>query len=224
VTLLGLQEFPAAFDGGLAMCPAGPELFDYFAAMSAAAEVVTGLEFHTDTIPHDAAKMAELLGKPPEYTEKGRQLASIQVQMSGGPRPFAAEGLAPRFLANMATSPAALVGSTTPTNRAIDTAHLKYSIEDGLGLSAEALGSRVRRKTGDAEMRGANAPYDARHRRFVRADLSRADAEADRGRGRRRTAAGAARLPHRRALPVQSAGDDQGVRRPREMGTAGHQA
>ena len=160
VTLLGLQEFPTTFDGGLAMCPAGPELFDYFAAMSAAAEVVTGLEFHADTIQQDAAKMAELLGKPPEYTEKGRQLASIQVQMSGGPRPFAAEGLAPRFLANMATSPAALVGSTTPTNRAIDTAHLKYSIEDGLGLSAEALGSRVRRKTGDAEMRGANAPYE----------------------------------------------------------------
>ena len=160
VTLLGLQEFPTAFDGGLAMCPAGPELFDYFTAMSAAAEVVTGLEFHADTIQQDAAKMAELLGKPPEYTEKGRQLASIQVQMSGGPRPFAAEGLAPRFLANMATSPAALVGSTTPTNRAIDTVHLKYSIEDGLGLSADALSSRVRRKTGDAEMRGANTPYE----------------------------------------------------------------
>ena len=160
VTLLGLQEFPTAFDGGLAMCPAGPELFDYFTAMSAAAEVVTGLEFHADTIQQDAAKMAELLGKPPEYTEKGRQLASIQVQMSGGPRPFAAEGLAPRFLANMATTPAALVGSTTPTNRAIDTVHLKYSIEDGLGLSADALSSRVRRKTGDAEMRGANTPYE----------------------------------------------------------------
>ena len=160
VTLLGLQEFPTAFDGGLAMCPAGPELFDYFAAMSAAAEVVTGLQFHADTIPQDAAKMAELLGKPPDYTEKGRQLASIQVQMSGGPRPFAAEGVASRLLANMATSPAALVGSTTPSNRAIDTAHLTYSIEDGLGLSADALGARVRRKTGDAEMRGANAPYE----------------------------------------------------------------
>jgi len=160
VTLLGLQEFPTAFDGGLAMCPAGPELFDYFAAMSAAAEVVTGLEFHADTIQQDAAKMAELLGKPPDYTEKGRQLASIEVQMSGGPRPFAAEGLASRFLANMATSPAALVGSTTPTNRAVDTAHLTYSIEDGLGLSADALASRVRRKTGDAEMRGVNSPYE----------------------------------------------------------------
>ena len=96
VTLLGMQEFPTAFAGGLAMCPAGPELFDYFAAMSAAAEVVTGLQFHADTMQQDAAKMAELLGKPPDYTEKGRQLASIQVQMSGGPRPFAAEGLASR--------------------------------------------------------------------------------------------------------------------------------
>jgi pimeloyl-ACP methyl ester carboxylesterase len=160
VTLLGMQEFPTAFDGGLAMCPAGPELFDYFAAMSAAAEVVTGLQFHADTLQQDAAKMAELLGKPPDYTEKGRQLASIQVQMSGGPRPFAAEGLASRFLANMATSPAALVGSTTPTNRAIDTAHFKYSIDGGLGLTADALDKNARRKAGDAEMRGASAPYE----------------------------------------------------------------
>jgi pimeloyl-ACP methyl ester carboxylesterase len=160
VTLLGMQEFPTAFAGGLAMCPAGPELFDYFAAMSAAAEVVTGLQFHADSLQQDAAKIAELLGKPPEYTDKGRQLASIQLQMSGGPRPFAAEGLASRFLANMATSPAALVGSMTPTNRAIDTAHFKYSIDEGLGLSADALNTRARRKTGDAEIRGANGPYE----------------------------------------------------------------
>ena len=160
VTLLGMQEFPTAFAGGLAMCPAGPELFDYYAAMSAAAEVVTGLQFHADTIQQDAAKMAEMLGKPPEYTDKGRQLASIQVQVSGGPRPFAAEGLASRFLANMATSPAALVGSTTPSNRAVDTAHIKYSIEDGLGLTADAINARARRKSGDPEVRSPNGPYE----------------------------------------------------------------
>jgi len=160
VTLLGMQEFPTAFDGALAMCPAGPELFDYFAAMSAAAEVVTGVQFHADTLQQDAAKMAELVGKPPEYTEKGRQLASIQVQMSGGPRPFAAEGLAARFLANFATSPAALTGSTTPLNRAVDTAHFKYSIDEGLGLGADALNARARRKSGDTEMRGASSPYE----------------------------------------------------------------
>jgi pimeloyl-ACP methyl ester carboxylesterase len=160
VTLLGMQEFPTAFAGGLAMCPAGPELFDYYAAMSAAAEVVTGLQFHADTIQQDATRMAELLGKPPEYTEKGRQLASIQVQVSGGPRPFAAEGLASRFLANMATSPAALVGSTTPANRAVDTAHIKYAIEDGLGLTAGAINSQARRKSGDPEVRSPNGPFE----------------------------------------------------------------
>jgi pimeloyl-ACP methyl ester carboxylesterase len=33
VTVLGMHEFPTAFAGGLAMCPAGPELFDFFAAV-----------------------------------------------------------------------------------------------------------------------------------------------------------------------------------------------
>ena len=160
VTLLGMQEFPDMFAGGLAMCPAGPELFDYYAAVSAAAEVVTGLQFHTDTMPQDVLKMTELLGKPPEYTDKGRQLASVQIQISGGPRPFAVEGLASRFLANLATSPAALLGSTTPTNRAIDTAHIKYSIDESLGLTTDALNSKARRKTGDPQMRSATGPYE----------------------------------------------------------------
>jgi len=160
VTLLGMQEFPTLFAGGLAMCPAGPELFDYFAAMSAAAEVVTGVEFHADTVQQDVAKMTELLGKPPDYTDKGRQLASIEIQMSGGPRPFAMEGLAGRFIANMSTSQAALLGSTTPSNRAVDTAHLKYAIGDGLGLSADTLNAKARRKSGDPQMRSASGPYE----------------------------------------------------------------
>ena len=160
VTLLGMQEFPTTFAGGLAMCPAGPELFDYFAAMSAAAEVVTGVQLHADSVPQDVAKMTELLGKPPDYSEKGKQLASIEIQMSGGPRPFAMEGLAGRFIPNMSTSTGALVGSTTPTNRAIDTAHLTYSIGDGLGLTAATLNAKARRKAGDPDMRGANGPYE----------------------------------------------------------------
>src|SRR6266404_2221415 len=59
VTLLGMQEFPTAFAGGLAMCPAGPELFDFYAAMSAAAEVISGVQFHADSVPQDLAKMSE---------------------------------------------------------------------------------------------------------------------------------------------------------------------
>jgi len=160
VTLLGMQEFPTSFAGGLAMCPAGPELFDYFAAVSAAAEVITGIQFTKDTLQQDAARMSELLGRPPDYTDKGRQLASVEIQISGGPRPFAMEGLASRFLANMSTSHAALTGSTTPTNRALTTSHIKYGIDPGLGLTADELNARVRRKAADPEMRNPNGPYE----------------------------------------------------------------
>src|SRR5262245_47673406 len=159
VTLLGMQQFPTAFAGGLAMCPAGPELFDFYAASSAAAEVVTGVQFTSDTVQADLAKMAEALGKPPDYTAKGKQLASIEIEISGGPRPFAMEGLTSRFVQNYATSQAAFLGSTTPGNRALTNAHVKYAIESGLGLSADEINAKARRKPADPQYRGANTPY-----------------------------------------------------------------
>jgi pimeloyl-ACP methyl ester carboxylesterase len=110
VTLLGMHEFPTSFAGGFAMCPAGPELFDFFTAVGGAAEVVTGVTFARETMQQDLARVAGMLGTAPEYTEKGRQLASIQIQISGGPRPFAGEGLVSRFTQNI--NPAPLVGSS----------------------------------------------------------------------------------------------------------------
>jgi dienelactone hydrolase len=160
VTLLGMHEFPTTFAGGLAMCPAGPELFDFFAATAGAAEVITGVQAHLETMQADVAKMNELLGKPPDYTDKGRQLASVEIQISGGPRPFAMEGLAAggRFAGNI--SPAALAGSKTPSNRAVMTTQIKYSIDETLGLSADALNKGARRKDLDAEIRNPMGPYD----------------------------------------------------------------
>jgi dienelactone hydrolase len=160
VTLLGMHEFPTSFAGGLAMCPAGPELFDFFAATAGAAEVITGVQAKLDTLQADVAKMNELLGKPPDYTEKGRQLASVEIQISGGPRPFALEGLAAggRFGGNI--NPAALAGSTTPSSRAVMTTQIQYGIDEGLGLSADALNKAARRKALDAEVRNPMGPYD----------------------------------------------------------------
>ena len=66
--------------------------------------------------------------------------------------------LKPRFLANI--NGAAIAGSTTPSNRAVMTSHINYAIEEGLGLSAEAINSRVRRKALDAEIRTPMGPYD----------------------------------------------------------------
>jgi pimeloyl-ACP methyl ester carboxylesterase len=160
VTLLGMHEFPTAFAGGLAMCPAGPELFDFFAATAGAAEVITGVQARLDTLQADVAKMNELLGKPGAYTDKGRQLASVEIQISGGPRPFAMEGLASggRFAGNI--NPAALAGSTTPSNRAVMTTHIKYGIDERLGLTADALNKAARRKALDPEVRNPMGPYD----------------------------------------------------------------
>lgn len=160
VTLLGMQEFPTAFAGGLAMCPAGSELFDYFAAVSAAAEVITGVQFSRDTLQQDAARMGDILGKAPAYTDKGRALASVEIQLSGGPRPFAAEGLASRFIQNATTSHTALVGFDSPGNRALTNTHVRYAIEPGFGVTADELNARARRKWADPDMRNPNGPYE----------------------------------------------------------------
>ncbi|MGD2044970.1 MAG: hypothetical protein PVH96_02005 [Gemmatimonadota bacterium] len=158
VTLLGMHEYPERYAGGLAMCPAGPGLFDYFAAVGAAAEVITGVRFEPGEVGDATARMAEILGSPPDYTTKGRQLASVEIELSGGPRPFAMEGLESRFLANI--SGAALAGGTSPSNRAVDTGWFTYEIEPGLGITAAALEERARRKAGDPAFRGPRGPYE----------------------------------------------------------------
>ena len=239
VTLLGMHEFPTAFAGGLAMCPAGPELFDFFAATAGAAEVITGVQARLETMQADVAKMNELLGKPGDYTDKGRQLASVEIQISGGPRPFAMEGLASggRFAGNI--SPAALAGSTTPSNRAVMTTQIKYGIDEQLGLTADALNKTARRKALDAEIRNPMGPYDelvpfdgklerptlTMHGTgdlfvpiFLEQSLKRAVAAAGKD-----AAAHATDLPDRRTLRLQPARDDQGVRRPHRLGAQGHQ-
>ncbi|MEX2049444.1 MAG: hypothetical protein WEB90_07685 [Gemmatimonadota bacterium] len=158
VTLLGMHEYPTSFAGGLAMCPAGPGLFDFFAAVGAAAEVITGVQFTEDGLGAQTASMTDVMGRPPAYTEKGRQLASVQIEISGGRRPFAREGLESRFLANI--SGGALAGSTTPSNRAVDTRGFRYAVESGLGVSAATLEERARRKAGDLAFRGPASPYE----------------------------------------------------------------
>jgi pimeloyl-ACP methyl ester carboxylesterase len=161
VTLLGMHEFPTSFAGGLAMCPAGPELFDFFTAVGAAAEVITGVQFKDPrSVASDLKRMTELLGQPPDLTDKGRQLASVEINISGGPRPFAVEGLGlgGRFIGNI--SGAALAGGTSPSNRAATNAHVKYMLDESLGLSPAALDKAVRRKPADAAIRHPMGPFD----------------------------------------------------------------
>lgn len=155
VTLLGMHEYPTSFAGGLAMCPSGPALFDFNAAVGAAAEVITGIRFTREGRSEQTAQMRAMLGTPPDYTEMGRQLASVEIEISGGIRPFAMEGLESRFLTNISTS--ALV-SGTPSST--DTHAFTYSIEPGLGISSATLQQQARRVTGDSAIRGPNGPTE----------------------------------------------------------------
>jgi pimeloyl-ACP methyl ester carboxylesterase len=158
VTLLGMHEFPTQFAGALAMCPSGPELFDYNLAIGAAAEVITGLRFDDPaTVAETTRHMAELLGEPASYTDKGRQLASVEIELSGGPRPFAAQGLRTRFLQNISGS--ALAGGRSASNRASTNTHYTYRLNESFGLTSAALTAAVRRKPADPEMRGASGPF-----------------------------------------------------------------
>ena len=102
--------------------------------------------------------MGEILGSAPDYTEKGRQLASVEIEISGGTRPFAMEGLRSRFLANI--SGGALAGVESPSNAAVDTRGFDFAIEPGLGITATQISDRARRKEGDPAFRGPGGPYE----------------------------------------------------------------
>jgi hypothetical protein len=71
------------------------------------------------------------------------------INMTGGPRPFAVEGLVPPFrglkVYQFAISGAALAGSTTPGNLTRGNANAVYFVDPGLGLTSEALQNGVRR-------------------------------------------------------------------------------
>jgi hypothetical protein len=135
VTLLGMQEFPTTFAGGLALCASGPGEMDFLTSVAAASELISGVTVTQATREKDVERLTAILGKPPGYTDKGRQLASIQVEISGGPRPFALEGLASRFIENAST----VAGRGDDVwNRVASNTDLKYHIDDGLGLTDAA--------------------------------------------------------------------------------------
>lgn len=157
VTLLGMQEFPTTFAGGLALCASGPGEMDFLTSVSAASEYISGVTVTDAARDQDVARLTTILGKPPAYTDKGRQLASIQVQISGGPRPFALEGLASRFIENAST----VAGRGDEIwNRVASNTDARYHVDDGLGLTDAAINNSVRRKAADAEARGVRGPYE----------------------------------------------------------------
>src|SRR5665213_1929116 len=157
VTILGLQEFPNAFARGLAMCASGPDVMDFLTAVGAASDLITGVTVRNSTSDQDISLLTNALGRPPDLTTAGRQLASVQIEISGGPRPFAMEGLASRLVENVRMS--ATIAETAVWKAVATNAGLKYRIDERFGLSADAINKRVRRRIADADARSPHGLY-----------------------------------------------------------------
>jgi hypothetical protein len=155
---LGMQQFPQAFDGGIAYCAASAGEFDYLTAAAAAAEVVTGLQFTSlATVADTTQQMNAILGTAGHYTDKGNALGSIKIAITGGPRPFAVEGINAAF--GDSYSGSALAGATDPYSASATNDFVTYGIDPGLGLTADQINASVRRVGPDWSMRGAAGPY-----------------------------------------------------------------
>jgi hypothetical protein len=155
---LGMQEFPTAFDGGIAFCAASAGEFDYLNSAGAAAEVVTGLLFTTPTtVAETTQQMNALLGTIGTYTALGDALGSIKINITGGPRPFAVEGVNAMFGDTFSSS--MLTGAADPYTKSATNQFVTYSIAPGLGFTPDQLNSRVRRVAPDWSARGASGTY-----------------------------------------------------------------
>jgi hypothetical protein len=154
---LGMQEFPTAFDGGIAYCAASAGEFDYLNSAGAAVEVVTGLQFTTSDAVAQMMQVNAILGARGSYTAAGNALGSIKVNITGGPRPFAVEGINAMF--GDTFSAAILTGATDPYSRSATNQFVTYGIAPGLGFSADQLNAMVRRVAPDWTARGPSGPY-----------------------------------------------------------------
>jgi hypothetical protein len=169
------EFFPRAFDGILSECGvvAGIELFDFFVASAAAAVYISGVDpsgLRAESADLAAAAAAvgraltPELGPANDLNEKGRRLAEVMLNLSGGPRPFAAEGLAQFMYVDLAAGAGALLAGVSEesigaTLRAATNEDARYALHAAFGIDAAALNSAVVRKPADLTLRSRDGPY-----------------------------------------------------------------
>jgi dienelactone hydrolase len=167
VVALALENHATEYDGGLALCGAlgGIEQIDYLASWVAVAEYTSGLTFPigepgANLAPVFLTDLPRILGAPDAPTEQGRQFASVVKHLTGGPRPFFAEGFREQYIINFGL---VLIDPERKllVNRAATNADAVYEIDTGLGVTAEQLNANVRRYPSDPTARSAEAHPDA---------------------------------------------------------------
>ncbi|MBE0611341.1 MAG: hypothetical protein IH609_18310, partial [Dehalococcoidia bacterium] len=167
VVALALENQATEYDGGLALCGAlgGIEQIDYLASWVAVAEYTSGLTFPigepgANLAPVFLTELPRILGAPDAPTEQGRQFASVMKLLTGGPRPFFAEGFREQYIVNFGL---VMIDPERKllVNRAATNFDAAYAIDAGLGVTAEELNAGVRRYASDPASRNAEAHPDA---------------------------------------------------------------
>ena len=156
ITVASLELRPGLYQGGLSECGLvdGIGIADYLMAYTAAAELISGLPIldAPDRLafgPH-LAGLVRVLGLPGSYTALGRQFDSVVKFLMGADRagndlPLRLQGLQSRYLLNIMHRPKDVENEANPGLRAASTAHVRYRIDPGLGLTEDELNARVRR-------------------------------------------------------------------------------
>ena len=172
ITVASLELRPGLYQGGLSECGLvdGIGIADYLMAYTAAAELISGVPIldAPDRLafgPH-LAGVVRALGMPGSYTARGQQFDSVVKFLMGADRagndlPLRLQGLQARYLANIMHRPKDVENDPNPGLRAASTAHVKYRIDPGLGLTEDELNARVRRihPVKDARSSTANPVY-----------------------------------------------------------------
>jgi pimeloyl-ACP methyl ester carboxylesterase len=175
IATASLELRPGLYQGALSECGLvdGIGIADYLMAYTAAAELISGVPLLD--APDRAAfgplleGVVRALGMPGSYTARGRQFDSVVKYLMGADRagnelPLRLQGLQARYLLNVMHRPRDLENDPNPGTRAASTAHIRYRIDPGLGLTEEDLNARVRRvhPVKDARSPSANPVYAER--------------------------------------------------------------
>jgi len=180
IVVASLELRPGLYQGGLSECGLvdGIGVADYLMAYTAAAELISGVPIldapDRQTFGPLLEGLVRALGLPGSYTARGRQFDSVVKYLMGADRagndlPLRLQGLAARYLPNIMHRPKDVENDPNPGLRAASTAHIKYRIDPGLGLTEEELNARVRRihPVKDARSPTANPVYAERTGRLT---------------------------------------------------------
>jgi pimeloyl-ACP methyl ester carboxylesterase len=181
IVVASLELRPGLYQGGLAECGLvdGISIGDYLMAYTAAAELIAGVPLLDAADKETFARLVgervvPALGMPGSYTARGRQFDSVVKYLMGADQagndlPLRLQGLTRRYLQNMMHRSRDLENEPNPGLRAASTAHIRYRIDPGLGLTEDELNARVRRlhPAKDARSPSANPVYAERTGRLT---------------------------------------------------------